>query len=170
MPVYRYYLKTLTHSKDHDFLVFRVVSLWLDNIHHSNFNKILGGHLPKIASYKFIPLIPQLAPHMSVTHDEFSSKINKILKICAMEHPHHTLPVLLALKNLTSDFQFSENQATKNEEPKPRVKAAIKLIGQLQKMTIRPVIEEMIQLSRSLVELAYLKPPKKRSKFLFFSN
>lgn len=164
---YRYYLRTLEQSKDHDFLIFRVVSLWLDNTRHENFNKILSKYLPKIASYKFVPLIPQLAPHMNLANNQFSSKINEILKKCAMEHPHHTLPVLLALKNLNDDSEFSPCQVSSRDEPKPRVKAATKLIDQLLQTKIRPIVEEMTQLSHALVMLAYLQVQKRRRKLIF---
>ncbi|XP_033207323.1 serine-protein kinase ATM-like isoform X2 [Belonocnema kinseyi] len=157
-----YYLRTLEQSKDHDFLIFRVVSLWLDNTHHEHFNKILNKYLPKIASYKFVPLIPQLAPHMNLANTQFSSKINEILKKCALEHPHHTLPILLALKNLNGDSEFSPCQVSSRDESKPRMKAATKLINQLLQTKIRPIVEEMTQLSRALVMLAYLQVQKKR--------
>ncbi|XP_051160028.1 serine-protein kinase ATM-like [Leptopilina boulardi] len=158
-----YYLKTLEQSGDHDFLIFRVVSLWLDNMQHPIFNSILGKYLPKIASYKFVPLIPQLAPHMNIVNDQFTSKINEIVRKCAMEHPHHTLPVLLALKNLMADSEFSKFQEPKENEPTARVKAATKLINQLLKTKIHPIIEEMSQLSYSLMHLAYLALEKKRA-------
>ncbi|XP_043476471.1 serine-protein kinase ATM-like [Leptopilina heterotoma] len=157
-----YYLKTLEQSCDHDFLIFRVVSLWLDNMQHAIFNSILSKYLSKIASYKFVPLIPQLAPHMNIVNDQFTSKINEILRKCAMEHPHHTLPVLLALKNLMGDSEFGKLQVPRETEPMARVKAATKLINHLLKTKIHPIIEEMSQLSHSLVQLAYLQAEKKR--------
>ena len=161
-------MKTLEQSKDHDFLIFRVVSLWLDNTLHADFNNILNTYLPKIPSYKFIPLIPQLAPHMNLANNQFSSKINEILEKCALEHPHHTLPVLMALKNSNGDSEYNKCQVTSRDKLKPRVIAATRLINQLLNTKIRPIVEEMTQLSRALVMLAYLQLEKKKRKLIFF--
>lgn len=144
-----------------------MVSLWLDNMQHENFNSTLDKYLPKIASYKFVPLIPQLAPHMNDVKGQFSSKIDKIVRKCAMEHPHHTLPVLLALANSLTDSKYTECQMPEDNEPKARVKAAKKLIEQLLKTKIHPIIEEMSQLSDSLVMLAYLGLENKRRELIF---
>lgn len=86
-----------------------------------------------------------------------------------MEHPHHTLPVLLALKNLMGDSEFGKLQVPREVEPMARVKAATKLINHLLKTKIHPIIEEMSQLSYALVQLAYLQGEKKRRMLIFSS-
>uniref|UniRef100_A0ABD2WPC0 Serine/threonine-protein kinase ATM n=1 Tax=Trichogramma kaykai TaxID=54128 RepID=A0ABD2WPC0_9HYME len=148
----RNYLSTLQNSEEHDFLIFRLVSLWLDNMYDNEVNGLLNKHLKRIPSYKFIPLIPQLAPHMSNVTDTFTNKIESILERCAMEHPHHTLPILLALKNLYNDSKYCGKKVTKAE---PRVLGAQQLIQRLSSTVIGRVIEEMDRLSDALVKLAY---------------
>ncbi|CAB0029387.1 unnamed protein product [Trichogramma brassicae] len=121
-------------------------------MYDNDVNGLLNKHLKRIPSYKFIPLIPQLAPHMSNVPDTFTNKIESILERCAMEHPHHTLPILLALKNLYNDSKYCGKKVTKAE---PRVLGAQQLIQRLSSTAIGPIIEEMDRLSDALVKLAY---------------
>ena len=155
----RNYLETLKNSNDHDFLIFRLISLWLDNMQDKDVNESLAGHLKDVPSYKFIPLIPQLAPHISNIQDIFTKKIIGLLNRCAKEHPHHTLPVLLALKNLYNDSKYCGKKVTSQE---PRVLGTQLLIQHLLSSKIRPIIQEMEKLSEALVMLAYYNLDKKR--------
>lgn len=155
-------MSTLEDSDEHDFLVFRLVSLWLDNTHDAEVNKRLENRLALIPSYKFIPLIPQLAPHMNDNDKLFSLKISQLLERCARDHPHHTLPVLLALKNLYNDSKYCGKKVV-NEEP--RVLGAQNLIQKLLCTDIRPIIQEMDRLSDALVMLAYYESDSKKGKF-----
>ncbi|XP_015186804.1 PREDICTED: serine-protein kinase ATM isoform X1 [Polistes dominula] len=149
----QYYLLTLHQSEDYNLLVFRLVALWLENSKNEEVNKLLEEYLNKIPSYKFLPLVPQLAAHMNNTLDEFSMKINETLERCALDHPHHTLPVLLALKNLYGDYEFLKtNKNTKLEEP--RILGAKKLLKKLASSKVSSIIQEMEILSHSLVMLA----------------
>nr|XP_031830614.1 uncharacterized protein LOC116426162 isoform X4 [Nomia melanderi] len=150
----QYYLLVLQQSEDYNLLIFRVVALWLDNIKQKEVNDLLNANLNKISSFKFIPLIPQLAAHINDVFDTFSEKIYTIMKHCALEHPHHTLPVLLALKNLYGDYEYNTTQMNKTLEP--RVLGARKLLHELTKSNISTIVHEMDKLSHSLVMLANL--------------
>ncbi|XP_017880998.1 serine-protein kinase ATM [Ceratina calcarata] len=150
----KYYLRTLQQSESYNLLVFRVIALWLDNVHHKEVNDLLEENLNFIPSFKFIPLVPQLAAHITEDLDQFHAKIYNIMRRCALEHPHHTLPVLLALKNLYGDCDNSSIR--KGKTPEPRVLGARKLLKELGKFNIRKIIFEMERLSRALVTLANL--------------
>ncbi|XP_058790954.1 serine-protein kinase ATM [Phymastichus coffea] len=155
------YLLTLKKSDDHDFLIFRLVSLWLSNgnMYDEQVNNILKGQLEMVSSYKYIPLVPQLAPHMSNVEDIFTNTINKVLRRCALDHPYHTLPVLLALKNLHSDSKYYYK---KNVKVEARVLGGQMLIEQLLSTSIGPIIQEMDRISEALVELAYYDTERKK--------
>ncbi|XP_011154175.2 serine-protein kinase ATM [Harpegnathos saltator] len=157
----KYYLRTLQRSEEHNLLIFRLVSLWLDNMFDEEVNEFLN-ELDTVPSFKFVPLVPQLAAHISNDlKSGFSAKIFNILLRCAQEHPYHTLPVVLALKNLHSDSEFDSNTAAKKEER--RVLGAKKLLKQLTDSTdstVSKIIHEMENLSRALVSLAYWQPNK----------
>lgn len=152
-------------NDEHDFLIFRLVSLWLntENMYDEEVNGILNGRLEHIPSYKFIPLVPQLAPHMSNVDDTFTFKISKLLERCAKEHPHHVLPVLLALKNLYNDSKYCNKKNTKIEA---RVLGAQLLVNQLLSSSIKPIIQEMDKTSEALVMLAYYDADKKKGSCL----
>ncbi|KAG7199579.1 hypothetical protein KM043_014186 [Ampulex compressa] len=156
----KYYLMTLQGSEDYNLLIFRLIALWLDNMYHEEVNALLQNSLDNIPSYKFIPLIPQLAAHMSHNPDEFSGKIYKIMERCALEHPHHTLPVLMALKNLHEDKEYDTEKKVVNTKDEPRVLGAKKLLKYLSTTKVNPVIQEMDKLSHALIMLAYLSTNK----------
>lgn len=161
-------MKTLRQSEEHNFIIFRVVSLWLDNIALTKINEILDEYLPTISSYKFIQMLPQLAAHMSDEDDEFSMKINNILERCALDHPFHSLPVLLALKHLYEDTKFT-SKGTKHNKIEARVVGAIKLIQKLSKSNkISGIVREMEQLALALVQLAYAEIPPTAREYFFF--
>lgn len=164
--LYRYYLVVLQQSEDYNLLIFRIIALWLDNIHQKEVNDLLDVHLNKIPSYKFIPLAPQLAAHMNDNFDEFSKKIYNIMKRCAIEHPHHTLPVLLALKNLYGDYEYETNK--KSITPESRVLGAKKLLHELTRSNVSSIVQEMDKLSHSLVMLANLATPNSKREYIQF--
>ena len=141
--------------------------MWLDNTHEKEVDEILEKGLNQIPSYKFIPLVPQLAPHMSNIEDSFTIKIGQVLERCAKDHPHHTLPILLALKNLYNDSKYCGKKVTKEE---PRVLGAKQLIQQLLSTSVRPIIQEMDRLSDALVMLAYFDLGKNKGKILIPKN
>ena len=151
-------MKALQQSDEHNFLIFRIVSLWIDNAFLPKLNERLNLDLPNVASYKFIQMLPQLAAHMSDEDDEFSSKINNILERCALDHPFHALPVLLALKHLYEDSKFNP-KGPKANKPESRVIGATNLISKLSKTKISPIVRDMEQLQLALVQLAYLPIP-----------
>jgi len=156
----KYYLKTLRSSEEHNLLIFRLVALWLDNMCDDEVNEELLDELDIIPSFKFVPLVPQLAAHISNDFNQqhsFSARIFRILERCALEHPYHTLPVVLALKNLHSDDKYdSSSTVTKKEER--RVLGAKKLLNQLADPSVRKIVQEMENLSRALLSFAYWQP------------
>lgn len=155
----KYYLITLQQSENYNLLIFRIIALWLDNIHQKEINNLLQENLNKIPSFKFIPLVPQLAAHINDDFNEFSEKIYFIIKRCALEHPHHTLPVLLALKNLYGDYDYTTFKKGKILEP--RVLGARKLLKELTNSNL--ILQEMEKLSHALVMLANLPTTSNKS-------
>ncbi|XP_046739148.1 serine-protein kinase ATM isoform X2 [Diprion similis] len=166
----KYYILTLQQGEDHNLLVFRLVSLWLDNTHHKESSDLLQAYLNKLQSYKFVLLVPQLAPHMTNSGDAFSNQIYDLLRRCAIEHPHHTLPVLLALMNSHKDHEFQKGKKRQKISPEPRVLTAQKLIENLMSTNINPIIQEMHKLAHSLIMLANLETPRSNSQKLPVPN
>ena len=160
----------MQRSDNHDLLVFRFVSLWLDdnNKYEPAIHKLLEQKINYIPSYKFIPLVPQLAPHISNVKDNFTKHVYNVVKRCALEHPHHALPIILALKNLHSDGKYL---GMVNPNPEARVLGAKELFYDLSSSNIRPIVQEMQQISEALVMLAYFTIEKnKGNKSNIFKN
>lgn len=147
-------MTTLQLSDEYDYLLFRLVSLWFENRFLESVNRLLNEKLITISSSKFVNLIPQFAAHMSDSNDEFSTKINSIVSRCADKHPHHTIPIVLALKNLHADKKYTKENI-KNIKLEPRVIGASRLIDKLHKTRVKETVMEMEKLSEALVELAY---------------
>jgi len=159
----KYYLKTLRSSEEHNLLIFRLVALWLDNMYDDEVNEELLDELDTVPSFKFVPLVPQLAAHISNDLKQqhgFSARIFRILERCALAHPYHTLPVVLALKNLHSDDEY-ESGSTVSKKEERRVLGAKKLLSRLAESSVRTIIHEMENLSRALLSLAYWQPKGK---------
>ncbi|KAL0100932.1 hypothetical protein PUN28_019367 [Cardiocondyla obscurior] len=157
----KYYLKTLRSSEEHNLLIFRLVALWLDNMCDDEVNEELLDELDTIPSFKFVPLVPQLAAHISnhfTQQHSFSARIFRILERCALEHPYHTLPVVLALKNLHSDDEYDPSSSTVKKKEERRVLGAKKLLNQLTESSVRLIVHEMENLSRALLSFAYWQP------------
>ncbi|XP_034946679.1 serine-protein kinase ATM [Chelonus insularis] len=151
----QYYLTTLETGDNHNFFIFRIISLWLNNKDNETVNELFENQLEKIPCYKFIPLIPQLAPHLSETRNNtFKSQIYQLLKRCTEAHPHHTLPILLALVNTRKDYDFQEKKDTKVDATERELGAKC-LISEFRDNKIYPIIQEMINVAEALIMLAY---------------
>lgn len=157
----KYYVKTLQQSEEYNLLIFRVVALWLDNAFDESINELLDQFVT-VPSAKFIPLVPQLAAHITDKFDNnensFSMRIFQLLERCALQHPHHTLPVILALKNLHSDDEYDSERIVNERKEERRVLGAKKLLKRLMKSSIQSIIHEMQNLSIALMSLAYWQP------------
>merc|ERR1719318_2238486 len=101
----KHYLSVLCHG-DKALAVYRLVSLWFSNSSCPGVQELLAEKLPSVPSYKFIPLLYQMAARMQVpkqgTHD-FSSTLFSLMRRCMEDHPHHSIPIALALANAKED-------------------------------------------------------------------
>ncbi|KAF5921129.1 hypothetical protein HPG69_018529, partial [Diceros bicornis minor] len=91
------YINCLLSGEGHDMWIFRLCSLWLENS---------GRDGMKIPSYKFLPLMYQLAARMGTKMMGglgFHEVLNNLISRISMDHPHHTLFIILALANANKD-------------------------------------------------------------------
>lgn len=71
---------SLQQSDVSNMRAFRILSLWLENRDSKDLDKQLKEWLAKIPSHKFVPILPQLAPHLTNnSNDEFGNNIMKII-------------------------------------------------------------------------------------------
>ncbi|XP_006899108.1 PREDICTED: serine-protein kinase ATM [Elephantulus edwardii] len=101
------YINCLLSGEEHDMWVFRLCSLWLENAGVSEVNGMMKKVGMKIPSYKFLPLMYQLAARMGTKMMGgglgFHEVLNNLISRTSMDHPHHTLFIILALANANKD-------------------------------------------------------------------
>ncbi|GFR95642.1 ATM serine/threonine kinase, partial [Elysia marginata] len=136
------YLQCLVRGNSHDLRISRVLALWFDNSAIKSINSLIGKYVPKLQSHKFLLLFYQLAARMGVQRDGsgFNSTLTKLLERIAVEHPHHSLWVVLALAHAHKDSEFT---AGDNDHRKGRRRGS----------TGGPVIEEeRVQAAKDLLD------------------
>lgn len=138
--------------------IFRVISLFLENRTNTDLQTLMEEYLHRIPSYKYVTILPQLVPHITTkTDDQFGLLITSIVEKCAKEHPHHTLPLILALINGNKDKDYS-NCTTITDSNETRLNGAKKLINTLKSdKRMKELIGNMMKVADSLIELAYVK-------------
>ncbi|RZF43814.1 hypothetical protein LSTR_LSTR006355 [Laodelphax striatellus] len=155
-----FYCKCLLVGEAEDHRMFRVISLWLENKNNERLTKIIDQFISKIPLYKLLSVLPQLAAHISVQNNKFSQILLNLFERCAIEHPHHVIPLILSLENSYSGTKEAEDPTRKNE---PRV-AAARII--LKRISDNPSIVEIVtgmkKLSDAYIQLAYIKHEKKK--------
>lgn len=110
---------------------------------------MLSSHLQEIPSYKFIVALPQLTGRLTDRDDKVSELITALLSRCAVDHPHHTLSLILALVNSYAD---SAEQLVQQE---PRVVGAIRLWNKLKRLKeLHPIMKQLESMSNCLISLA----------------
>lgn len=78
-----------------DFVIFRIIALWLNNLHEAGVQQMMNDRIQAIPSFKFVPVLPQLAPRLS-TKSAVGAIVHSTLVRCTLAHPHHTLPYVFA--------------------------------------------------------------------------
>ncbi|XP_031619505.1 serine/threonine-protein kinase ATM [Contarinia nasturtii] len=134
--------------------MFRLFSLWFSNSNDQVVLTEIQDSYSKIPTYKFIPLMPQITTHLST--DGIHEVISDIILRCALQHPHHVLPKVLALVNAFKDDRFIEDVNSKSAiSSSPRTDAAAKLL-QIMKgySALRDIICEMERMCEVLIQLA----------------
>lgn len=90
-----------------------------------------------------------------------------IFSRCAIKHPYHTLPIVLALANSNADEKFQENKKKISlDEENDRSKAAREIVTKLknQNSLLSEVVNKTETMSLALIQLAYTAPPDKNKE------
>ena len=156
---------------DKPLVVYRLISLWFNEGNHDlpAVASILHARLPEISSYKFIPLLYQMAARMQLPSSKdpsgFGTVLYNLILRCTEEHPHHTIPIILALVHAKEDEQYVDNvKSGQNKENDPRALASKMIINDLEKRPgFRSVVSRYRFMCNALIELAYTKPSSNSS-------
>ncbi|KAM8821480.1 serine-protein kinase ATM [Eudromia elegans] len=125
------YISCLLSGEEHDMWIFRLCSLWLENSGVDRVNEMMKKNAEKIPSYKFLPLMYQLAARMGTKKMGglgFREVLNSLISRISLDHPHHTLFIILALANANKDELLSKPQSIRRNK---LIKNAPKEISQL---------------------------------------
>lgn len=155
------YLQLLEQCDSYNLIIFRILSLCLSNKQNEEIISILKEAIGKISSYKFMPILPQVVPHIGYGDlDLFERQIYSIIERCMVDHPHHTLPIIIALAESYKDREFDKSSGA-IDITENRVLSAQNLITKYKKhKDIGPIIKNMEILSTALISFAYLPREK----------
>ncbi|KAL6116348.1 atm [Pungitius sinensis] len=161
---------------EHDTWVFRLASLWLENADVKDVNDMMKTGVERIPSYKFLPLMYQLAARMGtkmatgVTEDTgFHDVLSSLICRASREHPHHTLFIILALVNANKDENFGKSRLSKSapRQRSPfdleRSNVARRIIGELRKER-GEMIRGVEKLCDAYITLAYMDASKHKAE------
>jgi hypothetical protein len=97
----KHFGKAMEYSRKPDLkAVFRTVSLWLRNADNSDVNKEMDSAvIANVSTHKFVPLSYQVCGRLSGENSPFQQQVEKLVTKMTVQHPHHLLPQLIALKN-----------------------------------------------------------------------
>ncbi|XP_073469598.1 serine-protein kinase ATM [Aquarana catesbeiana] len=111
------YISCLVSGEEHNMWIFRLCSLWLENSRVPEVNNIMKEESKKIPSHKFLPLMYQLAARMGTKNmgrQEFHEVLNNLISRTSLDHPYHTLFIILALANANKDDMVIKSDTKKS--------------------------------------------------------
>nr|XP_029123739.1 serine/threonine-protein kinase ATM isoform X3 [Elaeis guineensis] len=146
--------------------VFRLVSLWFSLYSRQNVVKSMNSTVKEVQSYKFVPLVYQIASRLGSSKDgqgstSFQIALASLVRKMAIDHPYHTMFQLLALANgdRVKDKQRSRNSFVVDLDKKL---AAEKLLNELSSYH-GALIQQMKQLVEIYIKLAELETRKEET-------
>ncbi|KAK9108083.1 hypothetical protein Syun_024094 [Stephania yunnanensis] len=139
--------------------VFRLVSLWFRLSSRGNIIESMLNAVKEVQSYKFIPLVYQIASRLGISRDghgpcSFQFALVSLVKKMAIDHPYHTIFQLLALANgdRVKDKQRSRNSFVVDMDKK---QSAEDLLSKLSSHHLSLIMQmkQMVEIYIKLAEL-----------------
>uniref|UniRef100_A0AAY4EFS2 non-specific serine/threonine protein kinase n=1 Tax=Denticeps clupeoides TaxID=299321 RepID=A0AAY4EFS2_9TELE len=163
------YIRCLELGDEHDTWVFRLASLWLENSDKKSVNDAMGDGVKKIPSFKFLPLMYQLAARMGTKVSTsagfedvgFHDVLNELICRTCLDHPHHTLFIILALVNANKDESFSRSRLSKGSTQqqssldRERSEVAKEIVNEIRKKRAK-MVRGIEILCDAYITLAYM--------------
>ncbi|XP_053675584.1 serine/threonine-protein kinase ATM [Anopheles nili] len=132
-----------------DMVIFRIISLWLNNHDAKDVKELVTKSLHTIPSYKFIAVLPQLTPRVS-SEGTVGMLVKKTLILCAKDHPHHTLPHVFAQLHAFQDQP--EHEVPTDDK---RLQGVREVYNKLkQEPTLQKILHQMERMNLALIEMA----------------
>ncbi|CAN8254904.1 unnamed protein product [Cochlearia groenlandica] len=141
-------------------VVFRQVSMWFNLASEKNVIANMLSTISEVQSYKFVPLVYQIASRLGSSRDEsgsnnFQSALVSLVRKMAIDHPYHTIFQLLALANgdRIKDNQRSRNSFVVDMDKKLAAEQLLQDVSHFH----GPMIRQMKQLVDIYIKLAELE-------------
>lgn len=172
------YIQCLEQGEEHDTWVFRLASLWLENADQKAINDMMKKGVIKIPSYKFLPLMYQLAARMGTKVSNATSSnedvgfhqvLTDLISRSSMEHPHHTLFIIFALVNANKDENFCKSRSSRGAPQQPsqfdleRSEVALKIISGIRKKRGK-LISGIERLCDAYITFAYMDASRHKTE------
>ncbi|KAM9801505.1 serine-protein kinase ATM [Neosynchiropus ocellatus] len=170
------YIQCLEEGEEHDTCVFRLASLWLENADVKSVNDLMKKGVKNIPSYKFLPLMYQLAARMGTKMAAgaaedvgFHDVLIELISRACLEHPHHTLFIIFALVNANKDENFTRSRLSKSTSCQTsqfdleRSDVARKIIHSVKKKR-GEMIRGMERLCDAYIALAYMDASRHKTE------
>ncbi|XP_051881913.1 serine-protein kinase ATM isoform X4 [Pristis pectinata] len=148
------YINCLQSGEEHDMRIFRLCSLWLEN-----------SGVPEVN--EMMKLAARMGTKMA-GGQRFHEVLNKLIEKTSLDHPHHTLFIILALSNANKDDILGKSDMlrrgkhVKKEMPhldQERMDAARNIINTIQKSKAK-MIKDIERLCDALITLANMDASK----------
>lgn len=140
-------------------VVFRLVSLWFNLFSRKQVVDSMIKTTKEVQSYKFIPLVYQIASRLGSSKDaqgstNFQNALASLLKKMAIDHPYHTICQLLALANgdRVKDKQRSRSSFVVDMDKKLAAENLLKVLSSFHGALIRQM-KQMVEIYIRLAEL-----------------
>ncbi|KAJ8280888.1 hypothetical protein GJAV_G00060510 [Gymnothorax javanicus] len=170
------YTLCLQLGEEQDLWVFRVASLWLGNAEDVSVNLAMKDAVQKIPSYKFLPLMYQLAARMgsklprgSAEDLGFPDVLSELICRASLDHPHHTLFIIMALVNANKDEKFTRTRPSRSSPRQPslldkeRSEVALRIINEIRKQKSQ-MVRDLESLCHAYITLANLDASQHKTK------
>uniref|UniRef100_A0ACD5VDD8 Uncharacterized protein n=1 Tax=Avena sativa TaxID=4498 RepID=A0ACD5VDD8_AVESA len=140
-------------------VVFRLVSLWFSLFSREQVVKSMIKTTKEVQTYKFIPLVYQIASRLGSSKDvqgstNFQNALASLLKKMAIDHPYHTIFQLFALANgdRVKDKQRSRSSFVVDMDKKLAAENLLKELSSFHGALIRQM-KQMVEIYIKLAEL-----------------
>ncbi|KAE9128373.1 Serine-protein kinase [Phytophthora fragariae] len=137
-------------------MVFRVLSLWFTNQRKADINRVVIEEvIDMVSSYKFVPLSYQIISRISSSSDTgtFQIALHKLVMKMSVQHPHHTLIQLIALKN-SGDVEGKGALQFRTNVGDAKAEGAKVYLAELMKTEQRELLESLDSMANAYVQLA----------------
>ncbi|KAG1660148.1 Serine-protein kinase ATM [Nymphon striatum] len=169
------YIHCLRLGFEHVLPAFRLISLWFQNSSSPEISELINKSIACIPTYKFLPLMYQLAARISTNHSQaeiFQETLQKMITETTLDHPYHTLFIIFALANAPKDLKYDNDLKVASARSKNmnlmksdnRVNAAESILKKVSDKKHMDLVNGLKIMCDSYIQFAYMENDKQNKK------